>query len=118
MARLGKTPVAMPKGVTVALAGQQVRVKGPKGEISRTVHAELSVAVEGEQVLVRRPSDESRHKALHGLTRTLIANMVEGVTAGFKKTLEIQGVRYKAEPTKDGVTLIVGYSHPVKYQSH
>ncbi len=117
MSRIGKKPVPLPKGVTAALAGQRITVKGPKGEISRTVHAELTVAVEGEQVLVRRPSDESRHKALHGLTRTLIANMVEGVTAGFKKTLEIQGVGYKAEPTKDGVTLIVGYSHPVKYQA-
>lgn len=117
MSRIGKKPVPLPQGVTAALAGQRITVKGPKGEISRLVHAELTVAVEGEQVLVRRPSDESRHKALHGLTRTLIANMVEGVTTGFKKTLEIQGVGYKAEPTKDGVTLIVGYSHPVKYQA-
>jgi large subunit ribosomal protein L6 len=77
----------------------------------------LSVAVEGEQVLVRRPSDESRHKALHGLTRTLIANMVEGVTAGFKKTLEIQGVGYKAEPKPYGVNLVVGLSHQVKYEA-
>ena len=117
MSRIGKKPVPLPKGVTAALAGQRITVKGPKGEISRLVHAELTAAVEGEQVVVRRPSDESRHKALHGLTRTLIANMVEGVTTGFKKTLEIQGVGYKAEPTKDGVTLIVGYSHPVKYQA-
>jgi len=117
MSRIGKKPIPLPQGVTAALAGQRITVKGPKGEISRLVHAELAVAVEGEQVLVRRPSDESRHKALHGLTRTLIANMVEGVTAGFKKTLEIQGVGYKAEPTKDGVTLIVGFSHPVKYQA-
>jgi large subunit ribosomal protein L6 len=117
MSRIGKKPVPLPKGVTAALVGQRITVQGPKGEISRLVHAELTVEVEGEQVLVRRPSDESRHKALHGLTRTLIANMVEGVTTGFKKTLEIQGVGYKAEPTKDGVTLIVGYSHPVKYQA-
>jgi large subunit ribosomal protein L6 len=117
MSRIGRKPVPLPKGVSAAMAGQRITVKGPKGEISRAIHAELTVVVEGEQVLVHRPSDESRHKALHGLTRTLVANMVEGVTTGFKKTLEIQGVGYKAEPTKDGVTLIVGYSHPVKYQA-
>jgi large subunit ribosomal protein L6 len=117
MSRIGKKPVPLPQGVTATVAGQQISVKGPKGEISRAVHAELTVVIEGAEVLVRRPSDETRHKALHGLTRTLIANMVEGVTTGFKKILEIQGVGYKAEPTKDGVTLIVGYSHPVKYQA-
>src|SRR6266480_930226 len=92
MSRIGRKPVPMPKGVTAQLDGLRITVKGPKGEISRLVHAELAVAVEGEAIIVRRPSDESRHKALHGLTRTLVANMVDGVTKGFAKALEIQGV--------------------------
>src|SRR5437899_2681069 len=98
MSRIGKKPVPLPKGVTAQLEGLRVTVKGPKGEISRLVHPELAVALDGESIVVRRPSDEARHKALHGLTRTLIANMVDGVTKGFAKALEIQGVGYKAEP--------------------
>src|SRR5229473_4889846 len=117
MSRIGKRPVPLPKGVTASIDGRTVTVKGPKGEISRTVHAELSLALENESVAVRRPSDEPRHKALHGLTRTLVANMVEGVTAGFAKSLEIQGVGYKAEPKPFGVQLVVGYSHPVPYHA-
>src|SRR5690242_15410542 len=88
MSRIGRKPVPMPKGVTAQLDGLRITVKGPKGEISRLIHAELAVAVEGETIVVRRPSDESRHKALHGLTRTLVANMVEGTSTGFRKTLE------------------------------
>src|SRR5881296_4604858 len=80
MSRIGRKPVPMPKGVTAQLDGLRITVKGPKGEINRLLHAELAVAVEGETIVVRRPSDESRHKALHGLTRTLVANMVDGVT--------------------------------------
>ena len=115
MSRIGKKPVALPAGVTAAVDGQVVRVKGPRGELVRTIHADLDVKLEENQLVVGRPSDESRHKALHGLTRTLLANMVEGVTKGYQKTLEIQGVGYKAEATKAGITVIVGYSHPVQY---
>jgi large subunit ribosomal protein L6 len=117
MSRIGKRPVPLPKGVTATIDGRTVTVKGPKGEISRTVHPELSVALEEQAVAVKRPSDEPRHKALHGLTRTLVANMVEGVTKVFSKALEIQGVGYKAEIKPFGVQLVVGYSHPVPYHA-
>jgi large subunit ribosomal protein L6 len=117
MSRIGKRPVPLPKGVTATIAGHTITVQGPKGEISRTVHSELSLALENGEVTVRRPSDEPRHKALHGLTRTLVANMVEGVTKGFTRGLEIQGVGYKAEVKPFGVQLVVGYSHPVPYHA-
>lgn len=117
MSRIGKRPVPLPKGVTATIDGRTVTVKGPKGEISRTVHSELSLVLEEQSVSVKRPSDEPRHKALHGLTRTLVANMVEGVTKGFTKSLEIQGVGYKAEVKPFGVQLVVGYSHPVPYHA-
>jgi large subunit ribosomal protein L6 len=94
-----------------------VAVKGPRGELSRTLPRELGVALEDGNVAVSRPSDDKRHKALHGLSRTLVANMVEGVSKGFSKTLEIQGVGYKAEAKPYGVNLIVGFSHPVKYEA-
>jgi len=117
MSRIGRKPVALPEGVTAKLDGQKITVKGPKGEISRTLHADMALTLEDTSVVVKRPSDESRHKALHGLTRTLVANMVEGVTAGFAKSLEIQGVGYKAEPKPFGVQLVVGFSHPVPYHA-
>jgi large subunit ribosomal protein L6 len=117
VSRIGKKPVAIPKGVTVALAGHTLSVKGPKGELSRTFHPDMTLSVEGDKVAVARPSDESRHKALHGLSRTLVQNMVDGVSRGFAKTLEIQGVGYKAETKPYGVNLVVGYSHPVKYEA-
>jgi large subunit ribosomal protein L6 len=117
MSRIGRKPVPLPTGVTAQLDGRRITIKGPKGELSRTVHADLTLAVEENAVLVRRPSDEARHKALHGLTRTLVANMVEGVTKGFAKSLEIQGVGYKAEPKPFGVQLVVGFSHPVPYHA-
>ena len=117
MSRIGKKPVPLPQGVTATLDGRTLTVKGPRGEIRRTFHPEMALAVEDGQVVVRRPSDESRHKALHGLTRTLVNNMVDGVTKGFAKALEIQGVGYKAEVTKDGVQLIVGFSHTVRYKT-
>jgi large subunit ribosomal protein L6 len=117
MSRIGRKPVPLPKGVTARIEGQRVTVTGPKGELGRTVHPELALALEENAIVVRRPSDESRHKALHGLTRTLIANMVDGVTKGFAKALEIQGVGYKAEPKPFGVQLIVGFSHPVPYHA-
>src|SRR5881409_3570180 len=117
MSRIGKKPVALPKGVTAQLDRSTITVKGPKGEISRTLHEDMLLSLEDSTVVVKRPSDEARHKSLHGLTRTLVANMVEGVTAGFAKSLEIQGVGYKAEPKPFGVQLVVGFSHPVPYHA-
>jgi large subunit ribosomal protein L6 len=117
MSRIGKKPVTIPKGVTLQLQDHTVAVKGPKGELRRTLHDEMQLSFEKDQFTVARPSDEQKHKALHGLTRTLVQNMVEGVSQGFSKTLEIQGVGYKAEAKPYGVNLIVGYSHPVKYQA-
>jgi large subunit ribosomal protein L6 len=116
MSRIGRRPVPLPKGVSAQIAGQRITVKGPKGEIARTIHADLTIALEEVGVVVRRPSDENRHKALHGLTRTLVANMVEGVTKGYQKALEIQGVGYKAEPKGQEIQLLVGFSHPVRYK--
>ena len=117
MSRIGKKPVTLPKGVAVEVQGNTVAVKGPKGELRRTLHTEMQVALADGQVTVSRPSEEKRHKALHGLSRTLVQNMVDGVSKGFSKTLEIQGVGYKAEAKPYGVNLIVGYSHPVKYEA-
>ena len=117
MSRIGKKPVTLPKGVAVEIQGNTVAVKGPKGELRRTLHTEMQVALADGQVTVSRPSDEKRHKALHGLSRTLVQNMVDGVSKGFSKTLEIQGVGYKAEAKPYGVNLIVGFSHPVKYDA-
>jgi len=115
MSRIGKKPVVVPKGVTVTLNGQQVTVKGPKGELARTIHPEMSLALAGDRLTVARPSDEARHRALHGLSRTLLQNMVDGVTTGFIRTLEIQGVGYKAEAKPTGLQLALGFSHPVHY---
>ena len=117
MSRIGRKPVTVPKGVTVQLQGNSVAVKGPRGELRRTLHPEMQIALDKDQFTVARPREEKRHKALHGLTRTLVQNMVEGVSKGFSKTLEIQGVGYKAEAKPYGVNLIVGYSHPVKYEA-
>jgi large subunit ribosomal protein L6 len=117
VSRIGKKPVGIPKGVTVAVNDHTISVKGPKGELTRTLHRDLAVAVKDGQVTVARPSDDSRHKALHGLTRTLVQNMVDGVSKGYTKTLEIQGVGYKAEPKPYGVNLVVGFSHPVRYEA-
>ena len=117
MSRIGRKPVTVPKGVTVQLQGHDVAVKGPRGELRRRLHPDMQIALDKDQFTVTRPSEEKRHKALHGLTRTLVQNMVEGVSKGFSKSLEIQGVGYKAEAKPYGVNLIVGYSHPVKYEA-
>ena len=117
MSRIGKLPIAIPKGVTVAVSGNKVTVKGPKGELNRLIHVDLGVKVEGDVLTVSRPSDEPRHKSLHGLSRTLLANMVEGVTKGYMKQLEITGVGYKAEPKPYGLLLSLGYSHTIEYKS-
>jgi large subunit ribosomal protein L6 len=117
MSRIGKKPVAIPSGVDIQIDGNTVRVKGPKGELSRTLHRDVIVRREDGEILVERPSDEPQHRALHGLSRTLVANMVEGVTDGFKKTLEIVGVGYRAENKPFGLTLQLGYSHPIDYRA-
>ena len=117
MSRIGKRPVPFPEGVDVTVSGRQVRVKGPKGDLALDVHSAIDVRIEGSEVRVERPSDSAQHKALHGLTRTLISNMVVGVTQGYKKDLEIVGVGYKAEKSAKGVKLTTGYSHPVQYDA-
>src|SRR4030095_15601232 len=118
MSRIGKAPVAVPNGVTVTLKdGNVISVKGPKGELTRSLPAAMTVAQENGQVTVTRPSDEDQHKSLHGLTRTLIASMVEGVTKGFTKNLELVGVGYKAEVRPYGLQLALGYSHPIEYRA-
>jgi len=117
MSRIGRRPITVPKGVTVKIDGVSVMVKGPKGELSRFLHPEMDIASDGNQITVARPTEDKRHRALHGLTRSLLNNMVEGVTNGFFKQLEIHGVGYRAEETGKGVRLIVGYSHPVEYEA-
>jgi large subunit ribosomal protein L6 len=117
MSRIGKLPVAIPRGVTVTVEGDVVRVKGPKGELVRTLARDIRAAVENDQIVVSRPSDAPEHKALHGLSRTLVANMVAGVTQGFSKQLEIVGVGYKAETRPFGLQLALGFSHPIQYKA-
>jgi len=117
MSRIGKRPVPIPKGVTVELSGSRLSVKGPKGSLSRTLPAEMALAYADDHITVTRPSEATRHRALHGLTRSLVNNMVEGVSRGFSKHLEIQGVGYRAEAKPYGVDLVVGFSHPVKYRA-
>lgn len=117
MSRIGKLPVTVPAGVTVKVEGNKVSVKGPKGELSRTIHPEMSVKLEGTTLSVARPSDETAHKALHGLSRTLLANMIEGCAKGYTKQLEITGVGYKAEPKPFGLQLALGFSHQVQYKA-
>jgi large subunit ribosomal protein L6 len=115
MSRIGKKPIPVPKGVDVSVNGATVKVKGPKGELTHTVNEGMKVRVENGEVVIERPSEEKQDRALHGLTRALIANMVQGVTEGFKKTLEIVGVGYKAEKKGKNLMVSVGYSHPVEY---
>lgn len=115
MSRIGKLPVAIPGGVDVKLAGDNVlTVKGSKGTLTKQFHKDMIIKVEGTQILVERPSDLKMHKALHGLTRTLINNMVEGVTNGYQKALDINGVGYRAQKQGKKLVLTLGYSHPVE----
>ena len=113
MSRIGRKPITVPAGVSVAIEPERVTVNGPKGELSERIHRDITVAQEGEELLVTRPTDRGEHRALHGLTRSLVANMVEGVTAGFEKRLEIQGVGYRAQLKGRDLELALGYSHPV-----
>jgi len=115
VSRIGRKPVAVPAGVTVEIKGDIISAKGAQGELSRTLPSGITAAVEDGHVVVSRASEEPRHKALHGLSRTLIANMLEGVAKGYVRVLEIQGVGYKAEASKGGLRLALGFSHPVDY---
>ena len=114
MSRIGKQPISVPDGVEVNVDTELVTVKGPKGELRERVAREIDVRQEDGQILVARPTDRGEHRALHGLTRSLIANMVEGVTNGFEKRLEIQGVGYRAQLQGSKLVLALGYSHPVE----
>jgi large subunit ribosomal protein L6 len=114
MSRIGKQPIAVPSGVEVTIEPELVKVKGPKGELSERVNRDIDVKQENGEILVARPTDRGDHRALHGLTRSLIANMVEGVTNGFEKRLEIQGVGYRAQLQGSKLVLALGYSHPVE----
>ncbi len=114
MSRIGKMPIEIPAGVNVDINGNVVTVKGPKGTLTKEFHKDMMIGKEGTQVVVTRPSDEKIHKSLHGLTRTLLSNMVTGVTKGFEKTLEINGVGYRAQKAGNKLVLTLGYSHPVE----
>ena len=113
MSRIGKQPIPVPSGVTVSIETGLVRVNGPKGELSERIPRDITVAQEGEEILVQRPTDRGEHRALHGLTRSLVFNMVHGVTEGYEKALEIQGVGYRAQKRGNDLELSLGYSHPV-----
>ncbi|MBP0980415.1 MAG: 50S ribosomal protein L6 [Oscillospiraceae bacterium] len=113
MSRIGRKPIAIPAGVTVTVDGNNVTVTGPKGTLNSTVNPAMNVAVEGETVVVSRPDDDAKNRSLHGLTRTLIANMVEGVTNGFTKELEVLGVGYRVAKLGKDLVMNLGYSHQV-----
>lgn len=113
MSRIGRMPITVPPGVTVDIKGGDVKVTGPKGELSRSFNPEITITLDNDTLTVTRPSDGREHRSLHGLTRSLLANMVKGVTDGFEKTLEIVGVGYRAEKSGEGLTLRIGFSHQV-----
>ena len=113
MSRIGRKPITIPAGVEVKVNGNEVSVKGPKGELKDTFNADMAIALEGNEIIVTRPSDNKEHRALHGLTRTLIANMVEGVANGYSKTLEVNGIGYRAQKQGKNLVMNLGYSHQV-----
>jgi large subunit ribosomal protein L6 len=117
VSRIGKQPIPLPDGVDVSIEPELVRVKGPKGELEERVVRDISVEQEDGQLVVKRPTDRGDHRALHGLTRSLVANMVQGVTEGFEKRLEIQGVGYRAQLQGKKLVLSLGFSHPVEIQA-
>jgi large subunit ribosomal protein L6 len=117
MSRIGRQPIPVPSGVTIAIEPERVTVNGPKGELTERVARDIGVEQVGEEVLVTRPTDRGEHRALHGLTRTLVANMVKGVTDGFEKRLEIQGVGYRAQLRGRDLELALGYSHPISVKA-
>ncbi len=113
MSRIGRQPIPVPSGVTISIEPESVRVNGPKGELSERIHRDIEVKQDGDVLLVSRPTDRGEHRALHGLTRTLVANMVEGVTNGYEKRLEIQGVGYRAQLKGKDLSMQLGFSHEV-----
>ena len=113
MSRIGKKPITVPAGVEVKINGSEVTVKGPKGELKNTFNADMAIAMEGNEIIVTRPSDDKEHRSLHGLTRTLIANMVEGVATGYSKTLEVNGVGYRVQKQGKNLVMNLGFSHQV-----
>jgi large subunit ribosomal protein L6 len=117
MSRIGRKPIPVPAGVTVSIEPELVRVNGPRGELSERVPRDITIQQEDGELRVTRPTDRGEHRALHGLTRSLVANMVEGVTSGFSKTLEIQGVGYRAHLKGRDLELALGYSHPVSIKA-
>jgi large subunit ribosomal protein L6 len=117
MSRIGRQPIPVPSGVTIAIEPERVTVNGPKGELSERIQRAMKVEHVDEQIVVSRPTDRGEHRSLHGLTRTLIANMVQGVTDGFEKRLEIQGVGYRAQLRGRDLELALGYSHPVSVKA-
>jgi len=116
MSRIGRMPIEIPKGVDVKIDGNVVTVKGQKGTLTKEFHKDMIIKVEDGKVLVQRPSEQKLHKSLHGLTRSLINNMIEGVTNGFQKNLEINGVGYRAQKQGNKIVLTLGYSHPVEME--
>ncbi|SEU30882.1 50S ribosomal protein L6 [Paenibacillus sp. NFR01] len=114
MSRIGRKPIAVPSGVDVTLNNTVITVKGPKGTLTRELHKDMKVTVENNEILVVRPSDNKLHRSLHGTTRSVVSNMVSGVTEGFSKSLELVGVGYRASKSGDKIVLNVGYSHPVE----
>jgi large subunit ribosomal protein L6 len=114
VSRIGRKPISLPKGVEVKINGSTVSVKGPKGQLTQDIHSELKVEVSAEEVSVTRPNDSRINKAQHGLARTLISNMVEGVTSGFKRSLQIIGVGYRVQAKGKGLEMALGFSHPVE----
>ena len=114
MSRIGRLPIPVPPSVDVSIVGREITVKGPKGSLQRSLHPDMSVAMDGSTIIVERPSEAKHHKQLHGLTRTLVANMVIGVTQGYRKSLEITGVGYRATKVGDKLQLNLGYSHPIE----
>lgn len=117
MSRIGRMPIEIPAGVTVTYDNNHMNVKGPKGELSRDLHPDMNITVEGNTITVARPSDNKAHRSLHGLTRALVANMVTGVSEGFTKTLEINGVGYRAAKQGNKLALTLGFSHPVEMEA-
>jgi large subunit ribosomal protein L6 len=116
VSRIGRMPVEVPSGVEVNVDGQTVTVRGPKGTLTQEFHPDMAIALEGNTITVQRPSDEKNHRALHGLTRSLLANMIEGVTKGYQKNLEITGVGYRAALQGNKLVLSMGFSHPVEFE--
>ncbi len=117
MSRIGKLPINIPAGVEISINGSSIKVKGPKGELAHTFPAAMGLSLEAGVLTVSRPSDEREHRALHGMTRSIVNNMVHGVSAGFEKALEVEGVGYRSEMKGNNLMLFVGYSHPVEIEA-